>query len=175
MGPSVVWRVAGSLAGIVAAVVLITGCSATATRVDPQPTTVTRTLPPILGDAWWRTDLPVDGALESLGAPTTGHVTVVRDGLASIRITITGFTTEDGADTDLRVQLAGGDVTVRSHVTVFLPSGDPVEVGTIVDPAETVVIEFGNPQVLPLEIHSLVILDYTTDTQLAAAELVPTG
>jgi hypothetical protein len=175
MGPSVVWHVAGSLAGMSAAAVLIAGCSVIDSRVDPEPTTVTQTLPPIVGDPWWRTDLPVDGVLESLGAPTTGDVAMVRDGIASVRITITGFTTREDGAPDLRVLLAAGDVTRRSNVDVFVSSGDSVEVGSFDAAAGTVVVEFENPQILPFEIHSLVLLDPRTGTRLAAAELVPSG
>lgn len=170
-------------AGLTVALVVVLGGTVACTAEEPPPPTPTSsphavTAAPtgniVVGPTWWRDALPVDGELVSLAARTSGHVRVERHGSTSIRITFSGFRVDSDAAFDLRVQLAGGDVAHRGDGPAeYVPSGDPVEVGTLPSGATAATIDVRTPQILPRTVHSLIVLDYTTDTRLAAAELIP--
>ncbi|MFJ3384057.1 MULTISPECIES: hypothetical protein [unclassified Curtobacterium] len=141
------------------------------TPVGRAPVNAVATLPPV-DEPWYRTGLPVDGTIIPIGVHTTGHVTVVRSGERAIRVTITGFST-DIATADIRVQLTGGDVVGTGQRARWIPDGDPVEIGVIPHGATSAVIDVAIPQILPDEVHSLVVLDWNTTTILGGAELLP--
>lgn len=141
---------------------------------DPTPAPSDRAAARAAYGPWYRTDLPVDGDLVAIGAETSGHVAVAREDDGAVRVTITGFRTAS-AHPDLRVQLTGGDVVTDRGVASWEPAGDPVEVGTLRDGERDAVIEVALPQILPDDVHSLVVLDWNTSTILGAAELVPSG
>jgi hypothetical protein len=141
------------------------------TPVQRAPSNVIATLPP-LDEPWYRTGLPVDGEIVPIGAHTTGHVVVTRSGERSIRVTISAFST-DLAMADVRVQLTGGDVVGTGQRARWVPDGNPVEIGVIPHGATSAVIDVRVPQILPPEVHSLVILDWNTATIMGGAELLP--
>ncbi|MGU3411862.1 hypothetical protein ACLBWP_17320 [Microbacterium sp. M1A1_1b] len=162
------------VAGVVAVSVLLSVPVPTG-RTTPEPlvrATPSATSTPLVDQPWYRTSLPVDGDLVSIGAHTVGHVTVTRTGEQAIRVTITGFDT-DLAEADMRVQLTGGDVVPAGRRAEWIPLGDPVEVGVIAHDATGAVIDVRLPQILPPAVHSLLVLDWNTATIMGGAELLP--
>ncbi|WP_144764025.1 hypothetical protein [Curtobacterium sp. 9128] len=176
------WVVVGAAAAVCAvaasswalATPPVTHTATSPTRSDAATPAHTASGPPAVELPWYRTGPPVDGTIVPIGADTTGHVTVVRSWDRSLRVTITGFHT-DLTDADIRVQLTGGDVVGSGPHTTWIPDGDPVEVGTIPHGATAAVIDVGIPQILPHEVHSLVVLDWNTTTIMGGAELLPAG
>jgi len=170
------WAAIGAAGVIVAAAVffwLLAPAPTAHTAVERAPTNAVATVPPH-PEPWYRTGLPVDGDIIPIGVDTTGHVTVTRSGERALRVTITDFRT-DLATADVRVQLTGGDVVGTGQEARWVPDGDPVEVGTIPHGATSAVIDVRVPQILPPQVHSLVILDWNTTTILGGAELLPAG
>lgn len=170
------WAAIGAAGVIVAAAVffwLLAPAPTGHTAVERAPTASVETMPPH-DEPWYRTGLPVDGDIIPIGVNTTGHVTVTRSGEHELRVTITDFRT-DLATADVRVQLTAGDVVGTGQRARWVPDGDPVEVGTIPHGATSAVIDVRVPQILPPQVHSLVILDWNTTTILGGAELLPAG
>ncbi|WIB61391.1 hypothetical protein DEJ13_06050 [Curtobacterium sp. MCLR17_007] len=181
LGPTrTAWIAAGGavVAGVVAISVLLSvpvpnGRSTPQPLVADAPSSAAATAtPPPLDQPWYRTGLPVDGEIIPIGAETVGHVSVARIAERSVRVTITGFST-DRRSADMRVQLTGGDVVGTGADAEWIPDGDPVEVGVIPHGASSVVIDLRTPQILPPSVHSLVVLDWNTTTILGGAELLP--
>lgn len=174
----VTWIATGvSIVAGVAAVSVLLSVPVPTGRTTPEPlvrATPSATATPLVDEPWYRTGLPVDGDIVSIGARTTGRVTVVRTGDRSIRVTITDFST-DLTTADIRVQLTGGDVVGHGVHTDWVPDGDPVEIGTIAQGATGTVIDMSIPQILPPEVHSLLILDWNTSTIMGGAELLPSA
>lgn len=132
-----------------------------------------------LQQPWFRSALPVDGAIVGLETAATGSVSVTRDG-TSIRIAFHDLQITGAADADLRVQMSGGDIVSGPDGVSSFPAGraggllgsDPIEVGVLPNGQPDAVVVFGSPGILP-DVHTVLVVDYTSNTVLAGAELIP--